>query len=304
MFLFALYVNDLPNAVNNVQVDMYADDTTLHTSCDNYEDLTNCLQSSIDKLIRWLDDNRLVLNVEKTKIMIIGSHKKASNSDERNDKVKVFVNSKEIDIVNSARVLGIEIDSHLNFHNHVDKIASKVSSKIGFLRRLKPAIPRKQLSLMFHAIINPHFDYCSPVWSGASKTSTDKLFKLQKRGLRMVCDARWDAPTKELFHLVKWVELPQMFLQNDCKMVFKCVHNLNPNYICKCFNEFNNSRYNTRQSTNKTLRLPHCQSSLYKKSFVFRGSLIWNTLDQELTCCKSFSLFKRKLKETPLSLPV
>ena len=133
--------------------------------------------------------------------------------------------------------------------------------------------------------------------------SIDKLFKLQKRGLRMICDARWDAPSKDLFTLLEWAPLPQFFLQNDCKMVYKCMNTLAPNYLCKCFNQFKETGRITRQTENKILSLPHCKSTLYKKSFIFRGSALWNFLDINIKCSKSFAIFKRKIKEVDLTLP-
>ena len=176
--LFTLYINDLPKAIHNVQVDMYADDTTFHIGSNCYRDLTCSLQSAMDKLNVWLDINKLVLNVDKTKIMLIGSRKKLGDRGEED--IDIYVKGKKLELVDSAKILGIEIDSHLNFYKHVDNTAEKVSRKIGFLRRMKPVIPRKVLSLLFHALVNSLFEYCSPVWSGASIMSIDKLFKLQK----------------------------------------------------------------------------------------------------------------------------
>ena len=99
----------------------------------------------------------------------------------KRDEVNVTVKGKTLEIVDSAKILRIHINSQLKFHKHVESITQKISCKIGFLRRLKASIPRGELSLLFKALVNPHFEYCSSVRSGASAANNNKLFKLQKR---------------------------------------------------------------------------------------------------------------------------
>ena len=113
----------------------------------------------------------------------------------------------------------------------------------------------------------------------------------------MVCNAKWDAPTNELFPLLNWMPVHEMFIEKDCNMIFKCLNNLAPKYICQCFKPFDRIRV-TRQTTHGALILPHCNSSLYQKSFIFRGTKIWNNLNHDLRCCNSLSDFKRKLRNS------
>ena len=244
--LFAIYINDLPLSIRNVKVDMYADDTTLHVAHKNPQDIQLSLQSAMNDLTVWLERNKLVLNVDKTKIMLIGSAHNLKNI--KSDTINVNVNGKMLEIVDSAKMLGVEVDSFLNFNNHVANISKKISCKIGFIRRIKSCIPRHVLSLLFNAIVNPHFEFCSQVWSGASAMNIEKLFKLQKRGLRTICDAKWNEPSEKLFTQLNWVPLPQKFLQNDCIMMFKCMHEMAPPYLCSRF-QFFSSRANNIRST-------------------------------------------------------
>ena len=57
---------------------MYADDTTISYSSDNMEDLVVVVKSELSRLNRWLQGNRLSLNVVKTQAMIMGSKQKLS----------------------------------------------------------------------------------------------------------------------------------------------------------------------------------------------------------------------------------
>ena len=116
----------------------------------------------------------------------------------------------------------------------------------------------------------------------------------------MICNAPWNASSKDLFSLLDWMSLPELLVENDCKMMYKCMNDLAPNYLCKCFNHFDSNIYNTRQRSDKILKLPKCKTSLYSKSFIFRGTKLWNSLDHDLKCCISLSTFKRKLKDNAI----
>ena len=53
---------------------------------------------------------------------------------------------------------------------HVNEIAKTISSGIGALKRLRPFISEDKAihPLLYRALIEPHFDYCCPVWDGLS----------------------------------------------------------------------------------------------------------------------------------------
>ena len=71
--LFLLYINVLPFALSEVHATIYADDTTISYSSDNMEDLVAVVNSDLSRLNRWLQGNKLSLNVIKIQAMIIGS---------------------------------------------------------------------------------------------------------------------------------------------------------------------------------------------------------------------------------------
>lgn len=95
----------------------------------------------MDRLLKWFELNRLVLNVDKTKLMFIKSTRKLNFI--KRDEVNVTVKGKTLEIVDSAKILGMQIDSQLKFQKHVESISQKLSGKIGFLPRLEACIPRK-----------------------------------------------------------------------------------------------------------------------------------------------------------------
>jgi hypothetical protein len=72
-FNFNLCVNDLSeNLDNSISSHQYADDTSIYAHC-KPTDIKSCeekIQSNLDKLSTWSSSNNLVLNPNKTKVML------------------------------------------------------------------------------------------------------------------------------------------------------------------------------------------------------------------------------------------
>jgi hypothetical protein len=65
--LFLLYINELPNVVNdNAEVVLYADDTSIIITILNTTDITNCANTILQDINKWFSTNLLSLNADKT----------------------------------------------------------------------------------------------------------------------------------------------------------------------------------------------------------------------------------------------
>ena len=70
--LFLIYINYLPFALKRAKTTMYADDTAISFSSDNIEEIDAVVNAELACLEKWLQGNKLSLNVVKTQAMIIG----------------------------------------------------------------------------------------------------------------------------------------------------------------------------------------------------------------------------------------
>ena len=82
--LFLLYINELPQAVKNSTVAIYADETSISYLSDDIHQPKEAMNNELTTVVEWLKDNRLSLNVAKTKAMVI-STKQKERSLARND---------------------------------------------------------------------------------------------------------------------------------------------------------------------------------------------------------------------------
>ncbi len=66
-------MNDAPDVMKQI-LDLYADDTTLQASDPDLSVLEQKLNEDLESLSMWLNENRLVLNTDKTVCMILSTH--------------------------------------------------------------------------------------------------------------------------------------------------------------------------------------------------------------------------------------
>ena len=71
--LFLLFINDLPQAVKNFTVAMYADDTSNPYRSNDIHKLQEAMNKNFTNVVEWLKGNKLSLYVAKTKAMVIST---------------------------------------------------------------------------------------------------------------------------------------------------------------------------------------------------------------------------------------
>jgi len=60
------YVNDMQNAVSDIKIRLFADDTNLFLHDKDYKSLVSAANYNWNKLSEWLSVNKLSLNISKT----------------------------------------------------------------------------------------------------------------------------------------------------------------------------------------------------------------------------------------------
>ena len=90
------------------------------------------------------------LNEGKTKAMLITGKRLSSKI---NEEMTLTIKGTELELVPSAKLLGLEIDSELSFTSLVEKICKKLSQRIGVLKKIRSCLPTKQRLLYYNTMI-------------------------------------------------------------------------------------------------------------------------------------------------------
>ena len=82
----------------------------------------------------------------------------------------------------------MNIDSKLDFGKHVSTICEKATKQVQVIKRSRNLIPQSTRVRLYHAFIQPIFQYCSDVWHFCGVRNSQKLELVNKRALRSVQD--------------------------------------------------------------------------------------------------------------------
>ncbi len=119
--LFMLYMLSLVNIIrkHGVSFHCYDDDTELYISSRPGE--THQIEKLMECIVdikHWMTNNFLLLNSEKTEVVIIGHKTATSNNLEH----CLTLDGCSLDSSSSVRNLGVLFDSNLSFDSHVSSI--------------------------------------------------------------------------------------------------------------------------------------------------------------------------------------
>jgi hypothetical protein len=76
--LFSIFTNDLPLALIKACVSMYADVSTIYASATTANEVNETLKE-LQSVLEWVNSNKLVLNISKTKSIVFGTNHSLSS---------------------------------------------------------------------------------------------------------------------------------------------------------------------------------------------------------------------------------
>ena len=134
--LFVLYINDLPQCLENCSINMYADDTVMYFTNLCTSEIARVVQDDLNGVVQSMESSRLILNQSKTKSMLFGSWKNLAKS----PNVCIQLYGKTLERVAEFSYLGVALDENLSWKDHVEYVSSKVSRRLGLLSRIRSCL--------------------------------------------------------------------------------------------------------------------------------------------------------------------
>ena len=118
------------------------------------------LRLELSMVHEWLNANKLTLNVDKTKYIVFGTKHMLQNKPDLN----LSMDGKKIERVSVMTYLGLYLDEHLTFSDHIATICKKSSRKLGTLRKARKFLDRKTSLLLYKSLVVPYM--CNSVFFG------------------------------------------------------------------------------------------------------------------------------------------
>ena len=169
-FLFTLFTNDCVSGNQSVRMVKFSDDTTVIGCVNNANE--SVYREEVQRLVGWCKNNNLVLNISKTKEMIIDFHKKKTPIH------PLFIDGAEVSQAYSVNFLGSTISKDLSWCNNSIDIVKKAQKRMYFLRHLKRfGLSQAILTRFYCAVIESVLSFLITVWFGC--TSQDEINQIE-----------------------------------------------------------------------------------------------------------------------------
>ena len=287
--LFLIYINDLESVSDVILKIMFADDTNMFMTGKDLNSLEIVFNTELEKINEWIQTNKLSLNLSKTHFMLFKGRKKVSVTP------SIVIANTSISQMSQTKFLGIMLDDRISWVPHIDDIAKKLSKSIGILSRLKRYLNKESLINMYYAFVYPYFHYCNEVWGNAYASHLKRLFLLQKRAIRIICQSEYRAHTSVLFTQCKILKLPLINDYLTAQFMYRFYNDKLPDVFVGMF-KLNSSvhGYNTRQQD--CYHVPKVKSNFMKRTISYRGVVLWNSLSKNINCNYGFYTFKSHVK--------
>ena len=180
--LFLLYVNDAQFIMKSIHLVLYADDMNLLHHHKNIKSLFLELESDLKHLHEWLLANRLSVNLKKTKFLVFTSKQRARHL--QNLPRTFSFSNNSINRSDTIKFLGIKIDEHLKWDNHIEDITRKIAKSVGVLYRARHYLDTDHLKGLYYCFIYPYVSSSALIWGSNYHSKLKSIFILQKRTIR------------------------------------------------------------------------------------------------------------------------
>ena len=251
------------------------------------------LQQDLASIRNWCFNNSLLINPDKTKLIVFGTKQMLS----RLDDFKLSLLGKELTPCDSVRDLGVYVDSQLCYDKHVSKTVSSCVSRLCQINRVKHVFDKKTLKLVINALVFSRLFYCSSVCSNTAKKNVDKLQLVQNFAARIVANKRKHEHVTPILRLLNWLPVRDQLYFRDAVLAFKCMSGLAPVYLSdKLITRSTVSKRESETRNSQMLNIPLFRTATGQKTFYYRTVNIWNNLNNDIKVCIDVNSFRSKLR--------
>ena len=253
--------------------------------------LYNNMNDDLANLINWFKANMLLLNIAKTNYLLFPSSKLVNVG----GNMKLYAGADEIIRNECCKFLGIIIDDKLGWLDHINSINIKLSRSLYILNSVKNMLPNYILRKLYFTMVQPYLTYGIILWGSTYQSYLKRTVILQKKAIRYIHKADYNAHTKPLFYASNVLNIHYTYLLE----VANFMHDFTRRKLPTPFLNFFSSNLTVHQHNTRQVLDPHFSiiyNSIADKSILHRGPRIWSNIPQPIKECETKNSLKKLLK--------
>jgi len=186
--LFTLFTNDLPTAISEGDLYMYADDTSIYFIGENADVAVAALIIALQGVQRWCIYNRFSPHPTKSETMILSRHTILGPLP------SVLLGSSVLSYVTKSRLLSMCVDDKLYWIPHMLELKKNFSNKLDLLKRSR-FLPRNVLLKSYASV---SVKYGIVLWGSCTNSDlVNSVNSLHCRAVRLIFNLPRDLPSTD-----------------------------------------------------------------------------------------------------------
>ncbi len=249
--------------------------------------LTECVKNIKD----WMTSNFLLLNSDKTEILLVGPKNSTQNLLDYNLQLDGCT-------VTSSTVknLGVILDSNLSFENHISNVTKTAFFHLRNISKLRNMLSVSDAEKLVHAFMTSRLDYCNALLGGCPASSINKLQIVQNAVARVLTRSRKYDHITPILQSLHWLPIKFRISYKILLLAYKALNDLAPAYLTNLLSRYNPTR-SLRSQNSGLLVVPRiAKSTKGGRTFSYLAPKLWNSLPENVWGSDTLSLFKSRLK--------
>ena len=181
----------------------------------------------------------------------------------------------------------------LSFKEHICKMVSKANQILGIIRRTFLSLDRSIFVILYKALVRPHLEYASTVWSPRLKRERDIIERVQRRATKLVPELK-EKPYTQRLRILNLPTLEFRRRRADIIQTFKVVSGIDD---VETEALFTMSTFDTTRSHSKKIFKKGSRRGTRQHFFSNRIVNEWNNLPQSAVDKDTVNSFKNALEK-------
>ena len=257
--LFLIYINDLPNGIVSI-CKIFADDTSIFSKVFDKNLSQNIINNDLSIISEWAFQWKMQFNPDPNKQAneVYFSRKSSAGVHP-----PVDLNNSPVQLCESHKHLGIVLEKHLSFHEHIPKKIKICNKLIDTIKNLPFYLPRKSLLTIYKSFVRPHLDYSDIIYDNPeNETLLNNLEKVQYQACLAITGA-FQATSRESLYR----ELGLECLQTRRWFRKMILNGLAPKYLFDILPVLKNWHYTARKQSKLELSQFFTRTKSFSNSF-------------------------------------
>lgn len=253
------------------------------------------LQTDLDRLAQWEDRWDMEFNPSKCQVVRVTTARKVINT-------VYTLHGQVLEVVTSAKYLGVDISSGLSWNSHIDRITANANRTLAFVKRNIRTKNTQVRETAYKTLVRPQLEYAAPVWDPHTKEKILQLEKVQRRAARWTtCNYDYQSSVTAMLDSLGWRTLEQRRADARLCIFYKIVYGLVAVPLPEYIHPVNIS--SLRHCHSMAFRQLHTSRDYYKYSFFPLAIVQWNALPETAVCSPDLESFKVAVSELQHTRP-